>query len=278
MPEKTSVNQNPCDRNSPSLNFTNQHDGSLLSFHVKRGEFAALIGENGAGKSTLSKLCNRLLKPHTGDVLVQGQNTRTTKSSVLARSVGYLFQNPDRQICQNTIKNEIMFGLSYLSKDKEENERRCSRMIERFCFEEEQDPFNLSRGERQRVALASILVCEPELLILDEPPTGLDYRECVQIMEMITQLHQAGTTIVMVTHDMELVQDYADRVLVLNHGKLIGDGSCEDIMTDMELLCRASVLPAQIPLLALELGDTFRGVCSVNEMTERIHELRQRRA
>lgn len=249
-----------------------------ISFHVKKGEFVALIGENGAGKSTLSKLCNGLLRPHTGDVLVQGQNTRTTKSSTLARSVGYLFQNPDRQICQNTVKGEILFGLSYLLKDQAECEKRCSRMIERFHFQEEQDPFNLSRGERQRVALASILVCEPELLILDEPTTGLDYRECVQIMDMIAQLHQAGTTIVMVTHDMELVQDYADRVLVLNHGQLIGDGSCEDIMTDMELLHRASVLPAQIPMLALELGDAFRGIYGVNEMAEHIHELRQRRA
>ncbi len=249
-----------------------------ISFRIREGEFTALIGENGAGKSTISKLCNGLLKPDRGEVLVHGQNTKTTKSSVLARTEGYLFQNPDRQICQNTIKNELMFGLSYVLQDKNECERRCDRMIEHFHFQGEQDPFNLSRGERQQVALASILVCEPKLLILDEPTTGLDYRECTQIMEMIVQLHQAGTTIVMITHDMELVQDYADRVMVLNHGSLIGNGGCEEVMTDMELLHRASVLPAQIPMLAMELGKSFHGVFSVGEMAERIYELRQRRA
>ncbi len=249
-----------------------------VSFHIQKGEFAALIGENGAGKSTISKLCNGLLKPKTGDVLIQGQNTKTTKSSMLARSVGYLFQNPDRQICQNTIRGEIMFGLSYILKDQTLCEKRCDRIIEKFQFRGEQDPFHLSRGERQRVALASILVCEPKLLILDEPTTGLDYRECVQIMELIRELHRAGTTIMMITHDMELVQDYADRVLVLNEGRLIGDGACEEVMTDMALLRRASVLPAQIPMLAMELGTTFHGVYSVNDMAERIHELQQRRA
>ncbi len=249
-----------------------------ISFHVKKGEFVALVGENGAGKSTLSKLCNGLLKPDTGDVLVNGQNTKTTKSSALAKTVGYLFQNPDRQICQNTVKSEIMFGLSYLLSDHAECEARCECMLERLRLAPEQDPFRLSRGERQRVALASILVCEPELLILDEPTTGLDYRECIQIMDMIAKLNQAGTTILMITHDMELVHDYAGRVLVLNEGSLIGDGSSDVIMTDVELLQKASVLPAQIPALALMLGEAFVDVGSVNDMTERIHYLKQRRA
>lgn len=260
--------------------FSYQQDNLIqdVSFHIQKGEFVALIGENGAGKSTISKLCNGLLKPETGDVLIKEQNTKITKSSMLARSVGYLFQNPDRQICQNTIRGEIMFGLSYILKDRALCEKRCDRIIEQFHFRGEQDPFHLSRGERQRVALASILVCKPELLILDEPTTGLDYRECVQIMEQIRELHKTGTTILMITHDMELVQDYADRVLVLNEGSLIGDGTCEDIMTNMELLRQASVLPAQIPMLAMELGATFDDVYSVNDMAERIHELQQRRA
>lgn len=249
-----------------------------ISFHIHQGEFVALVGENGAGKSSISKLCNGLLKPNTGEVLVNGCNTKTTKSSAIAKEVGYLFQNPDRQICQNSIQSEIMFGLSYLCTDKKECESRSRHIMEEFHFTPEQDPFNLSRGERQRVALASILVCEPKLLILDEPTTGLDYRECIQIMDMIRKLNQAGTTILMITHDMELVHDYADRVLVLNEGRLIGDGACEEIMTDRTLLEQASVLPAQIPELALMLGEAFEGIGTVGDMVERIHVLRQRRA
>ena len=94
-----------------------------VSFQIQTGDFVALVGENGAGKTTLSKLCNGLLKPNAGDVLLNGQNTKTTKSSALAKTVGYLFQNPDRQICQNTIKGEIMFGLSYLLSIKVEREK-----------------------------------------------------------------------------------------------------------------------------------------------------------
>ncbi len=262
------------------VSFAYQEDTLLkdVSFHIPQGQFSALIGENGAGKSTLSKLCNGLLKPKAGDVLVKGQNTRTTKSSTLAKTVGYLFQNPDRQICQNTIRDEIMFGLSYVVKDQNERIKRCDRILDRFGFLADQDPFHLSRGERQKVALASVLVCEPELLILDEPTTGLDYRECIQIMDMMSELNREGVTIIMISHDMELVHDYADHVLVLNHGSLIGDGCCRTIMTDMKQLKSASVLPAQIPMLAMKLGKNFVGVSYVDDMVERIHELRQRRA
>ncbi len=249
-----------------------------VTFHIRKGDFVALVGENGAGKSTLSKLCNGLLKPVMGDVSVNGQNTKTTKSSKLAKSVGYLFQNPDRQICQNTVEEELMFGLSFLEEDKQERNVRCEEMLKQFHLNPTQDPFHLSRGERQRVALASILICKPKLLILDEPTTGLDYRECVQIMDIIKKLNQEGTTILMITHDMEIVHDYAKRVLVLNDGILIGNDLCTSIMTNHTLLQQASVLPAQIPALALKLGDDFSGIGTVTDMVERIHYLKQRRA
>lgn len=249
-----------------------------VSFHIKKGDFVALVGENGAGKSTLSKLCNGLLKPVKGDVLVDGKNTKTTKTSKFAMDVGYLFQNPDRQICQNTVRDELMFGLSYLIENKNERTMHCENIIRQFGLSPEQDPFHLGRGERQRVALASILVCAPKLLILDEPTTGLDYRECMQIMGIMEHLNQEGTTILMITHDMEIVHDYAKRVLVLNEGTLIGNDLCESIMTDNVLLHQASVLPAQIPALALELGNKFTGIGTVTDMVERIHHLKQRRA
>jgi energy-coupling factor transport system ATP-binding protein len=199
-------------------------------------------------------------------------DTRTTKSSVLARKVGYLFQNPDRQICQNTVRDEIRFGLEYVlagaspAEIEAEKNRRCDEMLSLFGLDGNRDPFGLSRGERQQCALASVLAREPALLLLDEPTTGLDYRECMTIMDIISNLNARGTTIVMVSHDMEVVADFAARCLVLSRGRLIGGGPVKQVMKDRELLEKASLLPVQISALAQKLERGFEDVFSVNDM------------
>ncbi len=241
-----------------------------VSFRLERGEFAAIIGENGAGKTTISKLCNGLLKPNKGIVSVCGMDTKTTRVSRIARSVGFLFQNPDRQICRNTIREEILFGLTLTVDDPAERSRRLEAALSEFGFDGARNPFSMSRGERQRIALASLMACQPDVLILDEPTTGLDYRECMEIMEKIAVRNQAGATVLMVCHDMEIVQDFALRVLVVAGGRLIGDGPAGSIMTDADLLARASVAPAQIPQLALRLGDAFHGVFTIGQMADAI--------
>jgi energy-coupling factor transport system ATP-binding protein len=249
-----------------------------ISFEIKQGEFVAILGENGAGKSTLCRLCNGLLKPDEGRVFAAGQDTRLVKTSVLARRVGYLFQNPDRQLCQNTVREEIRFALEHalagspLSAEelKAEKDRRCEEMLSLFGLNGERDPFGLSRGERQQCALASVLARKPELLILDEPATGLDYRECMTIMGIISALHEKGTTIQLVSHDMEITSDFARRVLDLNEGRLIGDGPVREIMRNRELLDRASLLPAQIPALAQMLGPDFDNVFTVDDMVNEL--------
>jgi len=241
-----------------------------VSFRLEKGDFAAVIGENGAGKTTLSKLCNGLLKPSSGSVTVNGMDTRTTRTSRIARSVGFLFQNPDRQICRNTIREEILFGLELTVDDPAERARRLEEALSEFKFDASRNPFSMSRGERQRIALASLMACRPDVMILDEPTTGLDYRECMEIMEKISERNRAGATVVMVCHDMEVVQDFARRVLVVAGGELIGDGPAGEIMTDAALLARASVAPAQIPQLALRFGDLFRGVFTIEQMAAAI--------
>jgi energy-coupling factor transport system ATP-binding protein len=242
-----------------------------VSFEIGRGEFVALLGENGAGKSTLCRLCNGLLKPSSGTVWVQDRNTKEVKVSLLARSVGYLFQNPDRQLCQNTVREEILFGLEYVlaagRTPAPEGERRCEEMLALFSLDGNRAPFTMSRGERQQAALASVLARQPPLLILDEPTTGLDYRECMAIMAVLSRLHREGTTILMITHDMEVAADFAGRVLVLNRGRIIGDGPIKGVMKDKPLLDRASLLPAQIPALALALGPGFEDVFTLDDMT-----------
>ena len=238
-----------------------------LSFHIPKGDFVALIGANGAGKSTISRLCNGLLRPTSGRIWLDGQDTSTTPTSQLAKKVGFLFQNPDRQICENTVKDEIAFSMKVQGWPADKIERRVAEAIETFHLDGEWFPFNRSRGERQRIALAGVLACEPELLILDEPTTGLDYLECIRIMDYVTMLNrEKGVTVLMVSHDMELVQDYAKRVLVLSGGELLGDGPVNEIMKNQPLLHQARVLPAQIPALALRFGEQFRDVYTIDEM------------
>jgi energy-coupling factor transport system ATP-binding protein len=247
-----------------------------VSFTINRGEFAVLLGENGAGKSTLCRLCNGLLKPRSGRVLLGGLDTRLVKTSFLARRAGYLFQNPDRQLCKNTVEEEILFGLDYvlvesgaaLSPREQEGgkKRRLEEMLDLFHLDGRRDPFSLSRGERQQVALAGVLARKPEFLILDEPTTGLDYRECTAIMEIISGLNSQGATILMITHDMEVAADYAKRALVLTKGRLAGDGPVRELMGNQVLLGEASLLPAQIPALARLLGPPFPGAFTVEEM------------
>ncbi len=237
-----------------------------VSFEIKKGDFTALVGANGAGKSTLARLCNGLLKPAGGTVRVGGFDTASVRTSRIARFAGFLFQDPDRQICKNSVRDEIMFSLECVMEEREEIEMRCERAICEFSLDGDREPFSMSRGERQRLVLASILAAEPELLLLDEPTTGLDYRECMHIMDCISDINRKGATVLMISHDMEIVQDFAKDVMVLNDGTLLAHGSTGDIIRDRELLARASLLPPQITDLALLLGEGYEGVATVEDM------------
>ena len=244
-----------------------------LSFHIEKGDFVALIGANGAGKSTISRLVNGLLHPTKGHVYLNGKDTLKTPSSTLARDCGFLFQNPDRQICENTVKDEIAFSMKAQGWPLDKIEERTKEVLETFDLDPEWFPFSRSRGERQRIALASVLACEPKLLILDEPTTGLDYLECIRIMDYVTMLNQEkGVTVLMVSHDMELVQSYARNVLVLNHGQILGQGPTNEMMKNVEVLKKARVLPAQIPELSLRFGDEFKDVFTIEDMLAAIRD------
>ncbi len=244
-----------------------------LSFRVGKGEFAAILGANGAGKTTTARLIDGLIRPTSGRVTVDGKDTAKTPVSERAQHVGFLFQNPDRQICKNTVREEILFGLRTVRGDRGEEalRERTEEMLQEFSFTGEEEPFSLSRGQRQRVALASILATEPSVLILDEPTTGLDYRECVHIMDQIRRMNEEKqVTVVMVCHDMEIVADYAQRALVMAGGRLIGEGPAERVFRDRELMERASILPPQMIGLSLRLGEGFEQAGSLESMADAV--------
>ncbi|MBR6966847.1 MAG: energy-coupling factor ABC transporter ATP-binding protein [Clostridia bacterium] len=246
-----------------------------LSFRIEKGEFTAILGANGAGKTTTVRLIDGLLKPTAGKVFIDGTDTAVSSVSRRARRVGFLFQNPDRQICKNTVREEILFGLQTVRGEEGEEalQARTETVLKDFSFTGEEEPFTLSRGQRQRVALASILAVEPEVLILDEPTTGLDYRECCHIMDRIRQMNEEKqVTVMMVCHDMEIVLDYAKRALVMAGGKLIADGAVPDIFRNMELMEKASILPPQMIGLSMQLGEGFEQADTPEKMADAVME------
>lgn len=231
-----------------------------VSFTVADGEFVAFVGTNGAGKSTTMRLVNGLLKPDTGQVLIDGVPTTELRTSELARRVGFLFQNPDSQICCNTVRDELLFGFKALGSLDAAAEARVDALIEEFGFDPEDDPFLLNRGARQLLALASIVVLAPPVIVLDEPTTGLDYRECVKVMDIIRRIHEGGTTVIMVCHDMEVVADYAARCIVMSDGQVVDDGPVFDVLRRRDTLERASLIPPQIVAVSLELTRMLPGL------------------
>ena len=226
-----------------------------INLNIDHGEMVAVAGQNGSGKSTLLRLLNGLSKPTKGSVIVAGLDTRNTPVSKMTIHIGYLFQNPDHQIFCQTVEDEIAFGMRNIGIPEEEIKERTEKTAEMLDLNDklQAHPFTLSRGERQRTALAGVLAIEPEVLVLDEPTTGQDYRECVKIMDLITGINEKGTTVIMVSHDMEVVLDYTQRVILLCDGMIIGDGKARDILRQKDKLARTGLKPPQIIELSLQL-------------------------
>lgn len=240
-------------------NVSASYDGELavlndVSFKIDDGEFVAFVGTNGAGKSTTMRLINGLLKPTDGQVLIDGTPTTELKTSELAAKVGFLFQNPDRQICSNTVREELMFGFAAQGRVDEDAIERVEAMIEQFGFDPDAEPYLLNRGTRQLLALASIIVMGTPIVVLDEPTTGLDFRECSKVMEVVADLNKAGTTVVMVCHDMEVTSDYAGRVIAMTKGSVVDDGPTFEVLRNSETLRRAHLLPPQIVDISMQLS------------------------
>jgi energy-coupling factor transport system ATP-binding protein len=239
-----------------------------VGFRLEPGAFAALVGGNGAGKSTLLKIIMGLYRPARGAVYIDGEATRGMRVSAIAKKAGFLFQNPDRQIFGATVRAELAFGLAELGISSEEARRRVEGTLERLGLDGSRAPMSLSRGERQRVALAGLFARRPKILLLDEPTTGLDYRECMQMMRCVAELNEEGATILMVTHDMEVALDFAPRMLILADGQLMAQGLTRDLMRDAELLERASLMPAQIVALSARLGIAPGEADDVDSLTD----------
>ncbi|WZL72373.1 ABC transporter ATP-binding protein [Clostridiaceae bacterium 35-E11] len=196
-----------------------------ISIDFSCDEFTAIIGHNGSGKTTLGKLLVGIYKPISGDILIKDENTKKLSLGQLGKKVGYLFQNPNRQLFTNSVIDEISFPMKLKGIPEDTIDEACDKLLDFFELNHLRNafPFNLSQGERQRVALAAILVNKPEFLILDEPTTGLDHKRKEVLSSYLKNLKKQGIGIVAISHDMDFVEKHADRKILIAGGEIVGD-------------------------------------------------------
>lgn len=230
-----------------------------ISFDIYKGEFFAIVGHNGSGKSTLMKNLLGLLKPSEGSVIVNGHDTRNTEVSKMILDIGYVFQNPDNQLFCNTAREEIEFGLRNNHYPEDEITKLTDRALELVGLTDRQNehPFSLSRGQRQRLAVATMLVANPKIIMLDEPTTGLDERDLrgiLQLMNELIEFHDG--TLIMVTHDMEVVAKYATRIIIVDDGQVVlNDNPDEIFKNNLDRLESLKLKPTIIAKISSELSD-----------------------
>jgi energy-coupling factor transport system ATP-binding protein len=230
-----------------------------ITLDIFEGDMVAIVGQNGSGKTTLAKHFNGLLMPTGGEILVDGLPTRDQGVFKLGQRVGYVFQNPDHQIFSETVFDEVAFSPRLRKLSEDEVKQRVKEALDAVGLTgfEEQDPFALTKSGRQRVAVAAVLAAKPDVLILDEPTTGLDYAEQRSMMDMVRRLNENGSTIIFVTHHMWVVAEYARRVFVMKDGQIMLEGSTREVFSHDAELAEASLRPPHFVEFSTRLGHTF---------------------
>lgn len=233
-----------------------------INLDIHQGEIVAIVGQNGSGKTTLVKHFNGLLMPTAGRVEVGGESTEEQGVFNLGKRVGYVFQNPDHQIFSETVFDEVAYSLRLREMEEDAIRARVAEALEAVGLEgmEEADPFSMTKSGRQRVAVASVLAIKPDVLILDEPTTGLDYREQRSMMNLVRELNARGSTVIFVTHHMWVVAEYAHRVFVVKGGQILLEGTTREVFAEEEVLQETYLCPPQLVSLSNRLGKTLLDV------------------
>jgi energy-coupling factor transport system ATP-binding protein len=230
-----------------------------VSLDIHEGEYVLIVGQNGAGKSTLVKHFLNLLKPTAGRVLVRDRDTKDLSVSDLAQSIGYLAQNPDNQIFNTSVEKEVAFALPFLGYAPDIVKKETERSLKAMQLWEQRHahPLSLPKGERGRIVIAALLAINPEIIIFDEPTTGQDYQGASSILEVSRQLHRMGKTVIVITHHLYLMPDYANRAIVMGKGTILLDAPLRQAYHQTDLLESTYLTPPQ----SVELSQKLSEIC-----------------
>jgi len=241
----------------------------MMHYSLKKGEKVAIIGQNGAGKTTMVKMLNGLLKPVSGDVVVDDWNTKKYTVAKMSQKIGYVFQNPMDQIFHNNVYDEIAFGAKKLKYSPDETKKMVENAIKLTELEkyQKENPYNLPYSMRKFVTIAAVIAMGSDVIIMDEPTAGQDFRGMRVLHNLIDELQKQGKTIITITHDMEFVVKNFDRVIVMTNGKVIADGDKRDIFWQFDTLEKSMVKQPYISDLAKEMEMDGK-VLSVKEFVE----------
>lgn len=245
-----------------------------INLEIKKGEKVAIMGPNGAGKSTLFSHFNGLTKPTSGIIKINNKTMEYDKESLLSvrQKVGIVFQNPNDQLFAPTVKEDVAFGPMNLGLNFDEIEKRVKESLKWVGMEnfEDKTPHHLSGGEQKRVAIAGIIAMRPEIMILDEPTAGLDPEGVQQVLNILNNLNKEGLSIVISSHDVEIITEFADRIILINKGQVISSGSVNEIFSDHEMLKKAHLKPPKTTELLINLKN--------NGLNVNIHKLTTKEA
>ena len=267
-----------------NLSFT-YHDGTEalknVNIQIKKGEKIAIMGPNGAGKSTLFSHFNGLTEPTSGHVEVEGEKIIFEREELLKvrQKVGIVFQDPNDQLFAPTVKEDVAFGPMNLGLEYDEVEKRIKESLEMVGMSgfEDKTPHHLSGGQQKRVAIAVIVAMRPDIMILDEPTAGLDPEGVDKVLDILDNLNKEGMSIVISSHDIEMVNQFADRIFVLYDGEIIAEGDKNQIFSDKELLKKAHLkapITTEILYNLKEKGlDVDTGKITIDEVTDEILKL-----
>lgn len=242
--EKSSIMKEFLSASNINYNVGNKKIIQDLSFSINRGDFLAVVGPNGAGKSTVGSILLNLNKDYTGKVILDGKPIKTYKRSLLWKKAGLVFQNPEWQFISYNVREELEYSLKGSNLSKNEINKKVDEFLKRFKLLEfkESNPYLLSQGQKRRLSVATMLITGQELLILDEPTYGQDFDNQVELLQYISELNLNGMTIIMITHDMNAVIEYCNKVLLLKDGKSIYFGNNRDLFHDEEILNKGNLL------------------------------------
>ncbi len=260
----------------PAGNVTAVRD---VSIEINPGEIVGVIGQNGSGKTTLVKHFIGLLKPTKGTVYFNGEDTKPLKVQQMAAKVGYVYQNPNHQLFARTVRDELAFGPRNIGLSEEEIEERVAQAVKFFDLDEflELHPYRISFPLRKLVGMASIYTMHPDVFILDEPTTGQDNVTTQTVYRLIHKLRDEGATVLCVAHDMILLAEVVDRMLVMRDAELIMDATPREVFSNYEVMSSTHLTPPQITTLSLRLNEKHEAfdkvVLSIDEMIGEIQKI-----